>query len=217
MFRQYASIAVLGIFSPLFATAADTTHTNSETGAVSFASSGGWSFGLPSVQAIATDGNNTAISPLKKTLPLYNFEVGVRAWKFLVPFFEFSVIDTGKASAQTGSVSSSGQADTFGINGGIRIIGHRSRLRPYAEFGGGILHQKLNATFTQNGQSYSASASGSVPDIMYGGGLQVMLGKKWGSDLGFDAYHLTQPTISSTQNYSAMRFGIFYQTKSSSH
>lgn len=79
-----------------------------------------------------------------------------------------------------------------------------------------MIHQKLDATFTADGQSYSASASGSVPDIMYGGGVQVMLGKKWGSDLGFDAYHFTQPTASGTQNYSAMRFGVFYQTKSSS-
>lgn len=118
MYRHYLLIAVLGILSPLFATAADTNYTKSETGAVSFASSGGWSFGFPSVQAVAVDGNSAAISPVGETLPTYNFEVGVRAWKFLVPFFDFSVIDTGKATAQSGSASSSGQADTLGVNGG---------------------------------------------------------------------------------------------------
>ena len=53
--------------------------------------------------------------------------------------------------------------------------------------------------------------------FMYGGGVQLFVGRKWGSDIGFDGFHVTQPLNALTgwgQNYSRIRIGLFYQTKS---
>lgn len=201
---------------PALALASSGVNAPSETGAFTFYSGAGWSFGFPSVQAIVSvPGGPTAVSPLKKTLPNYHVGADIRAWKFLVPFVDFSVIDTGKATAQVGSYESQGSANTFLSNSGVRFMGRASRLRPYAEVGGGLLHQGLKASFIANGQSYPASASGSTSDIMYGGGVRMFWAKRWGSDISFDGYHATQTLSGAGQNFSAVRFSLFFQTKSS--
>ncbi|HZT33080.1 MAG TPA: hypothetical protein VFA33_24550 [Bryobacteraceae bacterium] len=189
--------------------------TVAETGAVTFGASGGWTFGLPAVRALASvPGVGTAISPDKRTLVAPGFNVGVRAWRFLVPFMDFAVIDTGKAYAQVGSFRSDAQASTYSLHGGLRLIGSRSRIRPFAEFGGGVLHQNLKGTFSVSGDSTSATGHSSLGSILCGGGLQFFAGRKWGSEIAFDGYHLTGKMTTGGQNYSRIRLGIFYQTKS---
>jgi hypothetical protein len=186
-----------------------------ENGAVSLYSAAGWTFGLPAIRAAVTiPGVGSAISPLKKTLISPGFGVGVRAWKFLVPFADFSTVDTGKAYAQVGPVRSDAQADTFTFNGGLRLIGSTSRIRPYAQFGGGLIHQDLKGTFTFAGQNTPANAAGSIGSAMYGGGLQVFAGRKWGTDIGFDGFHFNRPMSGGGQNYSRVHIAVFYQTKS---
>jgi hypothetical protein len=187
--------------------------TPSETGAVLVYADSGWSFGLPSVQAFVTVGDVSATSPLKKTLIAPSFGVGVRAWKFLMPFADFTAYDTGKATASVGSVSSQVQADTLTINGGLRLIGGKGKLRGYGEFGGGILYQNVKGTFSVGGQDTPVKGTGSTGDVMYGGGVQVFVGKRWGSDIGFDGFHVTQKLNGAGQNFSRIRFGVFFQTK----
>jgi hypothetical protein len=188
----------------------------SENGAVILYSTAGWTFGLPAVRAsVSIPGVGSAISPLKKTLIAPGFGVGIKAWKFFVPFAEFAIVDTGKAYAQVGPVRSDAQADTFTFNGGLRLIGGTSRIRPYAQFGGGLVHENLKGTFTVAGQSTPANAAGSIGTAIYGGGLQIFAGRKWGTDIGFDGFHLNRPLNGAGQNYSRFHIGVFYQTKSS--
>ena len=192
-----------------------TKESTSETGAVSFYTSGGWSFGVPAVRAaVSIPKVGSAISPEKKTLPAVGVGMTVTAWKFLVPFVDFSAIDTGKATAQVGSFTSQAQANTYTFNGGLRFVGGHSRLRPYAQVGGGILHQDLKATFYQGTTPTSASGSASLGTLTYGGGLQYFIGRKWGSTMGFDGFHVNKPLNGAGQNYSMVHFGLFYQTKS---
>jgi hypothetical protein len=194
---------------------ATTERPSNENGAATFYTTGGWSFGFPAVRAfVSIPGVGTAISPEKKTLPMLGAGVGVTAWKFLVPFAEFSAIDTGKATAQVGSVQATGQANTFMFHGGLRLIGGHSRLRPYAQFGGGMLHQGLSGAFSVSGNSAPVSGSASVGSVMYGGGLQFFAGRKWGSVIGYDGYHVDRPLNGAGQNYGGFHLGIFYQTKS---
>lgn len=189
---------------------------NAESGSVNLYTTSGWSFGFPSVRAaVAVPGRVSIISPEKTTLPTYGVGVGVRAWKFLVPFVDFTAIDTGKATAQIGSFSSTAQANTFTFDGGLRLIGARSRVRPYAEFGGGAVHQDLKGNFIVGGVSTPLSGSATVGSFLYGGGLQFFWGRKWGSDIGFDGYRVSQPLNGAGQNFNRVSFGLFYQTKSS--
>ena len=168
-----------------------------ENGTVQFYGDAGWSFGLPAVRAVAfVKGLGPAISPEKKTLAAPSFGMTVTAWKFLVPFADFTVYDTGKATASVGPLTSVAQADTWSFNGGLRLVGGKSRLRGYAELGGGVLYQNLKATFTVAGQSASSSASGSSGSFMYGGGMQLFGGRRWGSDIGFDGFHTDMITRS---------------------
>jgi hypothetical protein len=186
-----------------------------ENGAVSFYATGGWTFGLPAVQAsVSVPGIGSATSPEKKTLGAPGFGIGIRAWKFLEPFADFTVIDTGKAYAQVGSFRSDAQADTFTFHGGLRLVGGNSKLRPYALFGGGVLHQNLKGTFSVDGQGTPETATGSAGSLMYGAGIRLFAGHKWGSDIGFEGFHVTKPLNGAGQNYSRVHVGIFYQTKS---
>jgi len=178
--------------------------------AVLFYADSGWSFGLPGVRA--SIGN--VISPERKTLLAPSFGVGVTVWKYLQPFADFTVFDTGWATASLGATSVLAEGDTWAFNGGLRVIGGKSRVRLYGQFGGGVLSQNLKATFTTGSQSSTSSVSGSAGTLMYGGGLQLFAGRKWGSDVGFYGFHIAQPINGGSQNFSQIRIGLFYQTKS---
>jgi hypothetical protein len=190
----------------------------SESGALTLYTNAGWTFGYPAVRAfVSVPGLGSAISPEKKTLPAPSFGIAVKAWKFLAPFADFTLIDTGKAYAQVGPVRADGQASTFTFHGGLRLVGGTSRLRPYAQFGGGMVHERAKLTFTTGPLSTSDAASNSMGSILYGGGIQLFAGGKWGSDIGFDGFRLPKPLNGASQNYSRFRVGIFYQTKSVVH
>jgi hypothetical protein len=186
-----------------------------ENGAVVFYADSGWSFSLPAVRAaVSIPGVGSAISPEKKTLIAPSFGAGVTAWKFVVPFVDFTVYDTGKATAAVGSLSSQVQADTLSFNAGARLVGGHSKIRAYAEFGGGVLYQNLKGTFYTGGQASPASGSGSTGSVIYGGGMQLFAGRKWGIDFGFDGFHVGRPLNGAGENFSRVRMGVFYQTKS---
>ena len=192
--------------------------TQETSGAVQFSSSGGLSLGFPAVRAaVAVPGLGSAVSPEKKTLPAVGVGVSVRAWRYLVPFADFSVIDTGKAFAQVGSLRSEVQADTYALHGGVRLIGVGSRIRPYAQFGGGVLRQDLKGTFYQAGRATPASGSGAAGSVLFGGGVQMFLGPRWGSSFGVDGFRVARPLNGGGQVYSRVHFGLFYQTKSAFH
>jgi len=192
---------------------AQTTPASNENGALQVYADGGWSFGLPAVRALASvQGLGSVISPEKKTLAAPSFGVTVTAWKFLVPFADLTVYDTGKATASIGGATATSEASTWSFNGGARFVAGKSRLRGYGEFGGGVLHQTLNGTLTFAGQSTASNISGSFSSVMYGGGMQVFAGRRWGSDIGFDAFHAG--VSGPGQNYSRIRIGVFFQTKS---
>jgi hypothetical protein len=190
-------------------------NRTSENGAVNFYADSGWSFGLPAVRAaVSVPGLGSAISPDKKTLVAPDFGLTVTAWRFIVPFADVTIFDTGKASATVGSFTSQAQADTLAFNSGVRLVAGKSRVRAYAEFGGGVLHQNLSGSFSAAGASTSGSASASLGDFMYGGGVQLFAGRKWGTDIGFDGFHVGQPLNGAGQNFARLRLGIFFQTKS---
>ena len=191
------------------------TQPKSESGSIILDLNSGWSFGFPAVRASVSSPLGSAISPQKTYLLAYGFAANVRVWKFLVPFFELSAIDTGKATASVGPYQATGQADTYALNGGIRFEGSHGRLRPYARFGGGILHQTLSGTFSVGSSSTAASGSASVGEFMYGVGVRRFLGKHWGADIGFDGFHVTQPLNGPGQNYTRLHFGWFLQSRSS--
>jgi hypothetical protein len=186
------------------------TPTASEKGAIMVYADGGWSFGLPAVRAVS----GSIISPERKTLAAPSFGIGVTAWKFVVPFFDATIYDTGKATATSGVGTSQAQADTATFIGGVRLVAGKSRVRGYGEFGGGVLYQNLKSTFLISGQTLNQTASASVGSFMYGAGLQVFAGRRWGSDIGFDGFHVTQPLTGGSQNFSRIRIGVFFQTKS---
>lgn len=187
-----------------------------ERGAINAYFTSGWSFGVPAVRALAAvPGVGTAISPEKTSLPAYNVGMGVRAWRFIVPFVEVGVIDTGKAMAQVGSFKSEVQADTISYHGGVRLVGSTARFRPFAQFGGGGLHQTLKGTFYTNGRATPATGSASIGAVMFGGGMQMFWGRRWGSVIGIDAVRLAQPMLGGRQLYSRAQFGLFVQSKSS--
>ena len=195
---------------------AQTQAPKTENGAVNFSFASGWSFGFPAVRAaVSIPGVGSAISPERTSLPAYSAGVSVRAWKFLVPFAEISGIDTGKAFAQVSSLRSEVEANTYAFHGGLRVVSSKSKIRPYAEFGGGVLRQDLKGTFYESGRPIPAAGSGSAGSLMYGGGLQVFVGRKWGSTVGFDGFRVTSPIQGPGQNYSRVQFGLFYQTRSS--
>ena len=215
--RLAASILLLLLPAMAFSAEKENSASSSETGAFTLYSTAGWSFGLPAVQAVVSvPGVGSVASPEKKTLPMYGFGAGVRAWKFLVPFAELSAIDTGKAYAQIGTLRSEAQADTFSFIGGFKLMpGGHSRLRPYAEIGGGLLHQKVSGTFYEDGSAIPVNGSASASLIKYGAGVQIYWSKKWGSVIGFDGYHVGTPMNGAGQNYSSVKLGVFFQTKSS--
>jgi len=187
-----------------------------ENGAVILYGGSGWSFGLPAVRAgVSVPGAGTALSPEKKTLIAPSVGVGVRAWRWVTPFVDFTAYDTGKATAQVGSVRSEVSADTYSVNAGVRLIAGKSKARGYVEFGGGVVHQSLKGDFVVNGQSTPASASDSIGTFMYGAGVQLFVGRKWGTDIGFDGFRAGQEFAAGGRNFSRVRVGFFYQTRSS--
>ena len=189
--------------------------STSENGAVQFYADSGWSFGLPAVRAaVSVPGVASVISPEKKTLLAPSVGVGVTAWRFVVPFFDFAMYDTGKATATVGNFTSQAQADTMTYIGGVRLVAGKSRARAYAEFGGGGLHQTLKGNFIVSGVSSPVTTAATFGTVMYGGGVQLFAGRKWGTDIGFDGYHLTRPLNGPGQNFARVRIGVFYQTKS---
>lgn len=185
-----------------------------ETGAVNFYFDSGWSFGLPANRAIAQLGNVTAISPEKKTLVAPSFGVTVTAWKYLVPFFDVGGYSAGKATASVGTVRSEVEGDIWTFNGGLRLVGGRSKVRPYAEFGGGVLYQKPTFTLTVGNIVSTANPTTTMGNVMYGAGLQTFFGRRWGADMAFDGFHAMQSFAQGGQNFSRIRIGIFFQTKS---
>lgn len=206
--------SLLPIVIPVAAFAQNQPPAN-ENGAVLFYADSGWSFGLPAVRAaVSIPGVGSAVSPEKKTLIAPSFGVGVTAWKFLVPFVDFTVYDTGKATATVGPLTSQVEADTLSFNAGVRLVAGKSKVRGYAQFGGGVVYQNLKGTFYVSGRATPVSGSASIGSFMYGGGLQLFAGRKWGSDVGFDGFRVAQPFIGAGQNFSRVRVGLFYQTKS---
>lgn len=194
---------------------AQSEKPTSEKGSILLGIDGGWSFGLPAVQASAQAGNVYVASPEKKTLPAYSALMGVRAWRFLIPFVELAAFDTGKATAQVGTVQSQVQANTFAINGGVRAMGSSARLRPYLQVGGGLLRQNASGTFVANGFSYPVSNSDSAATGLYGGGVQYYIGRRWGTDVGFDGFWSAKAFNTGGRNFAQVRIGWFFQTKSS--
>jgi len=197
--------------------AGQTQKPANENGSILFYGDGGWSFDLPAVRAGAIFGSTNIISPERTTLASPSFGINVTAWRFLVPFVDFTLYDTGKATASIGPVTSQASATTWSFNGGLRVVAGKSRVRGYAEFGGGLLHANLTTTSTIGTQTTTGSASNSSSSVMYGGGMQVFVGRKWGSDIGFDGFHVSEPFNALTgtgHNYSRVRIGLFYQTKS---
>jgi hypothetical protein len=213
-------LVLLPCLVPLAVTSAQTIPQTekqpTENGSIALGIDGGWSFGFPAVRAAVQVGDVTAISPEKKVLPAYGAFVGVRVNRFLMPFFRLNAIDTGKATAQVGSTQSQVQANTYGLNGGIRFVATSSTARPYAQFGGGILRQDASGTFSMAGTTIPVSGNGSVGTFNYGGGLQYLIGRKWGVDVGFDGFRVSHPLNGAGQNFGQLRFGWFYQTKSTS-
>jgi hypothetical protein len=184
---------------------------DSENGALSIYGNGGWSFGLPGVYACV----NTTCSPEKKTLPTLGFGVGVKAWRYLEPFMDFAVIDTGKAYAEQGSLRSEVKSSTFNWHGGLRVVGGNSRIRPYAHFGAGRFHQSVSGNFSFGNERAAGQASGSMGSLLYGGGVKMFLGKRWGTTMGLDAYRLMGDVLTGGKNFSRVHFGMFFQSKSS--
>jgi hypothetical protein len=183
----------------------------SEAGAVNLNVGGGWSFGLPANRAMV----NNVVSPEKNTLPNLNAGFSVRAWKFLEPFFEYSYIDTGKAFAEQGSFRSEVEANTYSIHGGVRLIGQKGKIRPYAQFGYGILSQDVKGSFIVNGRSTPVSLSGSTGSAMFGGGVRMFWSKRFGSNIGFDGFRLGSEITNGSKAYSRFHAGIFFQSKTS--
>ena len=140
----------------------------------------------------------------------------MRAWKLLSPYVDFNFIDTGKATAQVGSVAATAQADTFLFSSGVRLSSQHSRLRPYVQFGGGFLYQSLSASLNLGGGTASDNAKGTVGALNYGAGLQVFAGKRWGFNVDLGGYHFASPLgLTGGSNSAGVRAGFFYQTKSS--
>lgn len=190
-------------------------ETTSETGAVNVWISSGWSFGLPANRAVVSvPGVGTAISPEKKTLVAPSFGASVTAWKYLVPFFELGAYDAGKATASVGNFRSQIEGEILTINGGLRVVAGQSKFRPYVQFGGGSVYQKPKITFTSPSGTTTVSQGGSIGNIMYGAGFQSFIGRRWGVDVGFDGFHLTQELAQGGSTFSRVRFGLFFQTKS---
>lgn len=188
----------------------------SERGAINFNFNSGWSFGFPAVRAfVSVPRVGTAISPEKSTLPAAGAGLSVRAWKFVVPFVDFMILDTGKATAQVGSLKSEIQANTYSYHGGVRLVGSKSRLRPYIQFAGGAVRQDAKGTFVENGRTSPFTGTGTRGSLLFGGGFQTFLGRKWGSEIGFDGFRLTVPLVGGKQSYSRIHLGFFYQTKPS--
>lgn len=216
MTKKLMTIPALAVVISCTLPAQNTTlPPENETGAVTISMDSGVSIGLPAVRAGVAVGNTTALSPNKTVLPTIGFTTSVRAWKYLAPYLDFNVLDTGKATASVGSVTSTAQANTFTFNGGLRLIGRSSRVRPYVQVGGGLLYQRLTGTLSAAGQSASQSVSGSFGDIVYGAGVQLFAGRKWGATVGFDGYHYTSPINGAGGNSGTIRVGLFYQTKTS--
>ena len=94
-----------------------------------------------------------------------------------------------------------------------RVIGRGSRFRPYAQFGGGTIHQTLRSTFTVGNQSSTQTASGSIASFTYGTGVQTFIGRRWGAQMEIDGYRLARPMASGGQGYATFRAGFFFQTK----
>ena len=189
-------------------------QTQSENGAVTVSIDGGTSFGLPAVQTGVSVGSQSVLSPDKRTLGSLGFTASVRAWKFLVPYFDFDWVDTGKATAQIGTVTSMAQANTFLLTGGVRVIPAHGRLRPYVQFGGGTLHQSVTSTLNGTGTQMNFNGSGSIGAISYGGGIQYLAHRHWGGFVEFDAFHFTKPFLSTGgQNSSTIRAGLLFQTR----
>ena len=185
-----------------------------ENGAINFSFNSGFSFGVPAVRAsVSAPGVGSATSPAKKVLPVFGFGATIRARKYFVPYIDFSGVDTGKAFAQVGSFRSEAQADTYTFSGGLRLIGSKSRFRPYVQFGGGVLNQNLKGNFIVSGKNTPISASASFGTFNYGFGAQRIIGKKWGTACGFDGYHTSQPISTGAQNFTKLHCGMFYQTK----
>ncbi len=187
----------------------------SEAGAAGFYFSAGTSFGYPADQAFVVTSQGSIVSPKKTALPNVGLGATVRAWRFVVPFVDFNVIDAGKATAQIGSLQAQIQdKNTFLANGGARLIGSKSRIRPYVQFGGGMLYTSATSTFTIGNQVTTTTQSNSAASAMYGGGLQLFYGRRWGSEIGFDAFHINKQLSTGGQNFSRLYVTLFLQTKS---
>jgi hypothetical protein len=191
---------------------------SSETGAIEFYSSGGFSYGMPANQAVVMSSNGSyAASKPSNFLNALTFGVGVTAWKSLVPFFDIASYSNGKASASTGFDTASISGNATSYTGGLRVnlFGSQSRDRWYVQLGGGIIRQNVTATF----DGVSSSSASSVKTVMYGWGGQQFWGHShhWGSDVGVDGFHTAQPLTNGRQDFVRLRVGIFYQTKSSTH
>ena len=201
------------ILLPVVAMGADAPKN--ENGAVQFYLDYGASFGLPANRAVVLVGSTSAISPQKNTLYAPGFGVAVTAWKCLVPFVDVTAYDTGTATATVGTVTAKlTDKNTVTTNLGLRVVRGKSKLRGYAEFGGGWLYQNVQADLTIKGVTSSQTISGSAGEFMYGAGAQYFISPRLGVDVGFDGFRLAQQLTTGGQNFSRARFGVFFQTKS---
>src|SRR5580698_10186341 len=80
-----------------------TSPKPNENGAATFYYSVGTSFGFPADQAIVITNQGSIASPKKTVLPNLGVGATIRAWRYIVPFVDLNVIDTGKATAQVGA------------------------------------------------------------------------------------------------------------------
>jgi hypothetical protein len=214
MFKKSAPALCLSFFTCV--ALAQGQGATSENGAVSFNLASGWSFGLPANRAIVSvPGGPTAISPEDKTLVAPSFGVGVTVGRYVMPFFELGAYDAGEATASVGQFTSKISGEILTLNGGVRILGSRSRIRPYAVIGGGVLRQKPTFTFTSPIGSTTGSDSTTIGNFMYGGGVQFFGGRRYGMEVGFDGFVAAQEFAQGGRNFSRFRIGFFFQTKSS--
>jgi hypothetical protein len=155
-----------------------------EKGAIQIYGNGGLSFGLTNVVGV------------KERLLAPGGGIRVNLSRYLLPFFDFTYID-GKKVTATGL----SQQLTYNVmHGGVRVPFTTGQFRPYAQFGVGKTRASFKGSF--------ANLSGSDTSYEFGGGVQMFISSHFGVDIGASAAHV--PDL----NFSLVRFGMFYQTKS---
>ena len=190
-------------------------------GTLSFYGSAAWSFGFPAVRAYVnysdTQGNYYfAESPQKTRLVVPSFGLAFTFRRLLIPFAEFSLFETGNATASGGAASVDVTSTTASGNLGLGFSACQSRWCGQIKAGGGMIFQELRSTFIRPGLPPDTPVVNShVGDFLVGTELQYYAGSHWGAFLSADEFILTKQLTNGTQFFTCIGLGVFYQTKSS--